>query len=78
MVLSPIYSRLCSFGISFIRLVMQGDTSEWTISSQEAFDLIKQKLSSTPVLGMPDFTKEFVVETNTSGVGIGAVLTQGN
>ncbi|TQD91944.1 hypothetical protein C1H46_022460 [Malus baccata] len=49
----------------------------WTPESLNAFESLKQALTSTSVLALPDFTQPFVVETDASGTGIGAVLCQG-
>ncbi|KAL4367666.1 hypothetical protein GQ457_05G008100 [Hibiscus cannabinus] len=57
-------------------LLRKGLQFEWTDMAQAAMDKLKQCLSSAPVLGLPDFTKDFQVETDASGQGIGAVLTQ--
>ncbi|KAL4278557.1 hypothetical protein GQ457_03G018690 [Hibiscus cannabinus] len=57
-------------------LLRKGFQFEWTDEAQAAMDNLKQCLSSTPVLSLPDFTQPFQVETDASGTGIGAVLTQ--
>jgi len=38
---------------------------------------LKSKLSSTPVLAFPDFKVPFILTTDSSTVGLGAVLSQG-
>ena len=43
---------------------------------QEAFDLLKTHLMSVPVLGYPDFSRLFDLETDASLQGLGAVLSQ--
>ena len=59
-------------------LTKKGEVFQWSIKCQEAFDLLKQKLISVPVLSYPQFGQEekFIVETDASSLGIGAVLAQ--
>ena len=49
---------------------------EWTMKHQEVFDALKEALSTAPLLGYPDFSREFILEIDASLNGLGAVLSQ--
>jgi len=49
---------------------------EWGQPAEEAFVKLKEAMSNVPVLGLSNFSKPFILETDASGMGIGAMLAQ--
>ncbi|XP_078242488.1 uncharacterized protein LOC144587040 [Pogona vitticeps] len=52
------------------------DRIPWTSDCEEAFQRLKQALINYPVLRAPDFDREFIIYTDASNSGVGAVLCQ--
>ncbi|KAK2912406.1 hypothetical protein Q8A73_006519 [Channa argus] len=50
---------------------------KWSEACSVAFQLLKKALSEAPFLVYPDPKQRFIVDTDASGVGIGAELSQG-
>lgn len=48
----------------------------WDKECENAFQLLKERLTTAPVLGHPDFTKPYILEIDASMRGLGAVLSQ--
>ena len=51
-------------------------TFHWSTQEHEAFELLKEKLICAPILGYPNATDTFVLDTDASHHSIGAVLSQ--
>jgi transposase InsO family protein len=52
------------------------NTVVWTPDCERAFQTLKSRLVSRPVLRLPDLTQPFVLRTDASAEGLGAVLLQ--
>ncbi|CAG8738189.1 16954_t:CDS:1, partial [Cetraspora pellucida] len=57
-------------------LLQKNTPYHWTIQQQLAFDTFKQHLISTPILHYSDFDRKFFLHTDTSEVGLNAILAQ--
>ncbi len=58
------------------KLTEKGKRWSWTEECEDAFGVLKRKLTSSPVLSFPDFAVRFTLDTDASGDGLGAVLSQ--
>jgi hypothetical protein len=57
-------------------LTKKGVAFEWGITQDHAFHELKRLLTSAPLLVLPDFNKQFEIQCDASGIGIGGVLMQ--
>ena len=58
------------------KLLKKDRKFEWTAECQQAFDDLKTRFTSEPMLVMPDQTKPFQIECDASKYVLGAILTQ--
>nr|GFA44180.1 putative reverse transcriptase domain-containing protein [Tanacetum cinerariifolium] len=58
------------------KLTQKNKTYEWGKEEDEAFQLLKDKLCSAPILALPERSEDFVVYCDASLKGYGAVLMQ--
>ena len=56
------------------KLLEKNKTFEWTPEREASFQKMKEKLTTTPVLSIPDLEKPFSIYCHASGKGLGSVL----
>eukprot|EP00731_Ephydatia_muelleri_P012432 Em0006g1326a len=75
--LNNIYGRL---SLILVRANARAFNARWQLAVTEecthAFLELKKQLVSAPVLVMPQFTQEFILDADASGEGLGAILSQ--
>lgn len=57
--------------------MLKKDNFTWTPAATIAFETLKHAMVQVPILALLDFSKEFVLECDASGVGTGVALHQG-
>jgi hypothetical protein len=71
----PDFSRIAK---PMTELLKKGVKFVWDEKCENAFQTLKQYLTSAPVLAQPDNSKPYEVYCNASGTGLGCVLMQEN
>ena len=69
----PKCSRIAS---PLYKLLKKDANFGWTEAQENAFQHLKSKLISRPILQYPNFSKEFILTTDASNSGLGAMLSQ--
>nr|GEZ05238.1 putative reverse transcriptase domain-containing protein [Tanacetum cinerariifolium] len=68
--------RFLKIAKSMTKLTQKAIKFDWGEKEENAFQLIKQKLCSAPILDLPEGSEDFVVYCNASHKGLGVVLMQ--
>ena len=57
-------------------LTSKGTSWDWNEEAQKAFEELRHRLVEAPILGYPDPRLSYILDTDASDVGVGAVLSQ--
>jgi hypothetical protein len=60
------------------KLLEKNKTFEWTPRREASFQELKKRITTTPILTMPDMEKLFSIYCDASGQGLGCILIQGS
>jgi hypothetical protein len=57
-------------------LLKKAETFQWIPACDKAFETLKEKLNTTPILIFPNWENEFHVHVDALGISLGAILAQ--
>ncbi|CAJ0855292.1 5483_t:CDS:1, partial [Entrophospora sp. SA101] len=57
-------------------LLRKGEEFNWTNRHQQAFEDLRQQLTTEPILIYPDWENPFILSTDASTFAVGAILSQ--
>jgi hypothetical protein len=67
------YSRITT---SFRALLEQDAKFQWTDECEEAFQYLKNALTTAPILALPNFNREFILTTDAPKFAISFIFSQ--
>ena len=68
--------KFASISVPLTRLTQKAAKFQWTDACERSFQLLKDKLTTAPVLTLPEGPDGYVIYCDASGVGLGCVLMQ--
>jgi len=70
--------NFAAISVSLTDMTMKNEPNElvWTEAKNRAFEILRRHISRPPILILPNFEQEFVLQTDASNDGIGAILLQ--
>ncbi|MCF8701904.1 hypothetical protein L3054_11000 [Corynebacterium sp. MC-10] len=68
--------KFASISAPLTKLTQKGAKFQWSDACEQSFQLLKEKLTSAPVLTLPEGSDGYVLYCDASGVGLGCVLMQ--
>jgi hypothetical protein len=73
----PDFSTIVAPMLDLVKGKQKRQHIRWTAEAEMAFQKLKDLLVSAPILVSPNFAEQFIIQTDASDVGLGAVLLQG-
>ena len=68
--------KFASISVPLTRLTQKAAKFQWTDACEQSFQLLKDKLTTAPVLTLPEGPDGYVIYCDALGVGLGCVLMQ--